>query len=176
MFETTGVIGERELQKIFTEMMPRWYRFMQIAPVLFLFALAAHATMTHSMVNAGVYLIFAMLFLTLSRGKIRSEAHRMMARMRKITGTDTLKYITRFSEDGIYTEAVGTKTAAVVPYNAIIRRVDTQDFTILFTVKNENIFIFRNQLTQEESEQMTAFLEKKVPALGNSPRFPLISH
>ncbi len=165
MFETKGSITESALQDIFKKMMPKWYQMMQAAPIILLFLLAAQATATHRLVNAGVYLIFAMFFLTLSRSKTRNEARRMMNRMRKITGKELPEYLTRFEDDAVYTEAVGTKAAAIIPYNSIIRQINTQHFTILFTAKNENIFVFRDQLDSEQLEQLSRFLKDKIPGL-----------
>lgn len=165
MFETRGTIDESALQRLFAEMMPKWYKVVQQVPTLLLFALAAHATLTKQYLYAGVYLIFAMLCLSLTRGKIRNEAKRMIERMRKITGKQVPEYLTRFEEDGVCAEAVGTKTSALVPYHAITRKVETKDFLLLFTQKEENIFVFKNQLDTAAQAALSAFLDEKIPGL-----------
>lgn len=167
MFETTGTIDSQALQKLFKESMPNWYRIIQNIPLILLFSLAAYATATHMVIHAGVYLIFAMLFLTITRGRIKNEATKTLKRMKKITGHDTTKYLTRFEENGIYTQAVGTKYFASVPYEDIVRKQVTQEFIILFTQKKENIFVFKNQLSKDQQIELLNFLNIKIPHFKN---------
>lgn len=165
MFETTGTIDNQALQQLFKESMPRWYRIIQNIPVVLLFFLAAYATANHMVAHASVYLIFAMLFLTLTRGRIKTETTKLLKRMKKITGSDTPKYLTRFEDNAIYTQAVGTKYFALIPYEDIVKKQITQEFIILFTQKNENIFVFKNQLTKEQQIELANFLNTKMAHL-----------
>lgn len=165
MFETSGKINTQSLQKLFKEMMPAWYKIIQIFPVILLFIMAAYTTSKHMVMHAGIYLIFAMLFLTLTRGKIKNEAAKMLKRMKKITGKDIPEYLTRFEEDGVYTEAVETNYAAVVPYKDIVKILTTHEYIILFTKKNENIFVFKNQLDTTQITNLHTFLKSRNSAL-----------
>lgn len=161
MFETTGKINIQSLQKLFNEMMPTWYKILQNIPIVLLFIMATYATSKHMIMHTCIYLIFAILFLTFTRGKVRNEAIKMLKRMKKITGKDMPEYLTRFEENGVFTKAVGTNYSAIIPYKDIVKKIITQEYIILFTKKNENIFIFKKQLTQMQITNLFTFLKKK---------------
>lgn len=163
MFETSGIIGRKELYEMMEQDMPRLNRITILATgALILLAL---------LFPFGSFACTALLFSSLTPFGARKlmrryYIHMNLALIYRISGSDQLTVTTSFDETGALMYLPNQVQSVSIPYSEMTGFMETPSLFCLSTNTRQAVYIFKEQLRSRE--EWLSFLKGQHTAIPAS--------
>lgn len=165
MFKTTGFVNEAFLNGVKRYFFPFYTKLLlALIPLCLLLFLAIDPVRYLLVVPVGVcilYLVAAAVYV-LQRNRI---LHLQLKRIHETTGTYEMEYTVSFEEDGVVIHNHATGANGKLRYDVMRKLVKRQSFYALITSSRQYVPIFVESLSDQEKEELLAFLKSHAPTL-----------
>ena len=165
MFETSGKIYEKN----FKELSKFMFTGKQKMFFSFIFFIGIFDIIMGIKSGSDTIPIFGVLVIILGIVEIRLILKKIgkdtFRRLKEMTGKDYIDYTTSFSEKGVHVYDGNTGGTLIVPYGEFRSLCETKSYFVLITAGWQPVFIFKNQLSQEDHDCFKDFIKRVIPGI-----------
>lgn len=177
MFQTTGLVNKNFINEIKRYLIPTYYKVaLAVIPLLLLIMIfpldSVELILTFPLGSVDL-IMSAVLILCIMYAMLAVVYHMRVNKLVKLqldrifesTGTYEVKYTVSFEEDGVAVQNHATGAKSKMKYEIVRRLVKCESFYLLFTASRQFVPIFTECLSEEEKEELFAYLKRRIPAL-----------
>ena len=161
-FVTTGVLDETFFRKNQNHLLTPKYTGLLLLRLVLLTGLGLAA---YLWLDQWMYLWMAVLFVVLhsaeffqSRRRVRQQC---IARMKESSGESGYTLTTSFTDEGMKIVNEGTGGQVTLSYSALSWARETEEHVLIITKAVQLGVVFKDCLTEQESEELISFLRNK---------------